>query len=337
VAQNALSAPPSLLPLYAKAAVTAPLHRGAALPASVYTLADRTIDRQHLAAYQQVCGFAVSDVLPPTYLHVLAFPLSVALMTERSFPFPLVGMVHVANSITLARAVTADETVSFRVRAEDLRPHPAGRQFDLLAEATVDGELVWSGRSTYLRRGKPPGAPSDPSRPNRDLGPQTGAISQVRVPDDIGRRYGAVSGDRNPIHLHKLTAKAFGFRSAIAHGMWLKARALAALEGRLPDAYTVEVAFKLPVLLPATIGIAAAEADNGWNLDVRNVTSGKPHLAGTITAPGPTKAAANKTTAPRKAAAKKAAAKKAPAKKVPAKKVPAKKAAAKKAGPSDST
>ena len=279
----ALSEPPALLPLYMKAAATGPLHRGGdSLPSSEYSLADQQIDAQHLAAFQRVCGYPVTDVLPPTYLHVLAFPLSVALMTERSFPFPLVGMVHVANSITVARAVRASETVSFTVRAADLRPHPAGRQFDLLAEATVDGEVVWTSRSTYLRRGKS-SEKSGAKKPTAE--PQPGAVSIVRVPADIGRRYGAVSGDRNPIHLHNLTAKAFGFPSAIAHGMWLKARTLAALEGRLPEAYTAEVAFKLPVLLPATVAISAAQQEDGWALDVRDNRSGKPHLTGTVTLP----------------------------------------------------
>jgi acyl dehydratase len=278
-----LNSPPSLLPLFVKAAATAPLHRGGdTLPDSVYTLADQKIDPAHLADFQRVCGYRVTDVLPPTYLHVLAFPLSVALMTERGFPFPLIGMVHVANSITLTRAVRSDDTVSFRVRAADLRPHPAGRQFDLLAEASVDGEVVWSGRSTYLRRGKQSGDASK-SEKRPALEPQSGAAAVVRVPADIGRRYGAVSGDRNPIHLHNLTAKAFGFPSAIAHGMWLKARTLAALEGRLPDdAFTADVAFKLPVLLPATLSLAAAGTGDGWTLDVRSAKSGKPHLAGTV-------------------------------------------------------
>jgi acyl dehydratase len=276
-----LTAPPSLLPLYAKAAATSPLHRGDTLPDSVYTLTDQRIDRDHLAAYQRVCGFPVADLLPATYLHVLAFPLSVALMSERSFPFPLVGLVHVANSITVARPVRADETVSFTVRADDLRPHPAGRQFDLLAEASVDGEVVWSGRSAYLRRGTP-AEKRDTPKP-REQQPAPGTVVQVRVPGDIGRRYAAVSGDRNPIHLYGLTAKAFGFPSAIAHGMWVKARTLAALQGRLPDAFTADVSFKLPVLLPATLAVGAEATDSGWTLDVRSAKSGKPHLAGTIT------------------------------------------------------
>jgi acyl dehydratase len=320
-----LTSPPSLLPLYAKAAVTTPLHRGGdSLPDSVYSLADQQIDRSHLAAFQRVCGYRVTDVLPPTYLHVLAFPLSVALMTERSFPFPLVGMVHVANSITLVRPVRADETVSFTVRAADLRPHAAGRQFDLLAEATVDGELVWSGRSTYLRRGKSEGGSS--KSPRTELEPQSGTVSVVRAPSDIGRRYGAVSGDRNPIHLHNVTAKAFGFSSAIAHGMWLKARTLAALEGRLPDACTIDVAFKLPVLLPASVAISTEQNGDAWALDVRDVRSGKPHLTGALT-PAKKASPAKKAAVAKKPSAKKAPVKRSPAKKAaPAKKAPPKKA-----------
>ena len=277
-----LSAPPSLLPLYAKAAVTTPLHRGETLPDSVYQLETQSIDPEHLAEYDRVCGFRYRDVLPATYLHVLAFPLQVALMTEQAFPFPLVGLVHVANEITVHRPVTAAEQFAFTVRAADLRPHPAGRQLDLLSEASVDGAVVWSGRSTYLRReGKPSEKPSS-KKARGAVETPLGSVSHVRVSGDTGRRYAAVSGDRNPIHLYGLTAKAFGFPSAIAHGMWLKARTLAALEGRLPDACTVQVAFKTPVLLPSTVAIAAARRDGGWALDVRNARNGKPHLTGAV-------------------------------------------------------
>ncbi|HEY8302732.1 MAG TPA: MaoC/PaaZ C-terminal domain-containing protein [Jatrophihabitans sp.] len=275
---NELTSAPSLLPLYAKAAVTGPLHRGGELPDSSYTLAEQAIDAAHLAAYQRVCGFATSDLLPPTYLHVLAFPVTVALMAERAFPFPLVGLVHVANSITVHRAVRSEEKVSFAVHAADLRPHPAGRQLDLVVEASVAGEPVWSGRSTYLRRGGGSGEKS----PRSTSGAPTGPASVVQVAGDIGRRYAAVSGDRNPIHLHALTAKAFGFRSAIAHGMWLKARTLATLQGRLPEALTVDVAFKTPVFLPSAIAVSATAVGTGWDLDVRGARSGKPHLSGTV-------------------------------------------------------
>lgn len=287
---TALDRPPSLARLYAKAAATAPLHRpsgrggGDRLPDSRYALAPQPIDRRHLAEYDRVCGFRYGDTLPPTYLHLLAFPLQMALMTERDFPFPLVGLVHVANAIGVRRPVRVGEQVAVSVHAEDLRPHPAGRQLDLVSAASVDGETVWSGRSTYLHRGGRPDRSSGAQRPRAVPGVRSGASVQVRVPADIGRRYGAVSGDRNPIHLSALSARAFGFGSAIAHGMWLKARTLATLEGLLPDAFAVEVAFKTPVLLPSTVLISTdGAAERGWTLDVRSAKSGKPHLSGTVT------------------------------------------------------
>ncbi|HEY3716962.1 MAG TPA: MaoC/PaaZ C-terminal domain-containing protein [Jatrophihabitantaceae bacterium] len=273
-----LARPPNLLALYARAVATGPWHHGDQLPATDVTLRDQAIDPDHLAAYQKVCGFRVQDVAPPTYLHVLAFPLAVSLMVDRAFPFSLAGLVHLANVIEQRRPVRVDEVVSLRVHAADLRPHDAGRTVDLLATATVGDEIVWRSRSTYLKRGKPNGA-----RPPRTTStPPGGPAALIRVPGDIGRRYAAVSGDRNPIHLHPLTARAFGFPRAIAHGMWVKARTLAAIEARLPEAFSVDVTFKTPVLLPSTLSLVAARDNQAWVLDVRNAKSGKPHMTGSV-------------------------------------------------------
>jgi acyl dehydratase len=274
-----LDRPPNLLGLYARGLASARRHGGDQLPTTEVALRDQAIDADHLAAYQRVCGFRVRDELPPTYLHVLAFPLAVSLMLERAFPFPIAGLVHLANVIEQRRPVRLDEVVSISVRAADLRAHESGRTVDLIAEATVGDETVWRERSTYLRVARKSKRP----RPRSLSNPAAGPVAQIRVPRDIGRRYAAVSGDRNPIHLHPLTARVFGFPRAIAHGMWLKARVLAAVEERLPGAFTVDVAFKTPVLLPSTVALAAARTDDGgWQLDVRNANSGKPHLAGSI-------------------------------------------------------
>ena len=101
------------------------------------------------------------------------------------------------------------------------------------------------------------------------------------MPGDIGRRYGAVSGDRNPIHLHGWSAKLFGMPRPIAHGMWLKARCLAELESTLPDAFRVDVRFKLPLFLPAQVAFGVR--DDGRGFEVRDASSGKPHLSGALT------------------------------------------------------
>jgi acyl dehydratase len=98
----------------------------------------------------------------------------------------------------------------------------------------------------------------------------------------LGRRYGAVSGDRNPIHMHALSAKALGFPRAIAHGMWTKARCLAALESTLPDAFGVEVRFRKPILLPARVEFASTTNDGETDFAVRDAKRGTPHLDGRI-------------------------------------------------------
>jgi acyl dehydratase len=273
-----LAEPPKLLPLYARAAAGARARRGDVLPESEWVLRDQPIDPERLAGYQRLCGFRVQDALPPTYLHLLAFPLTVALMTEPSFPFALPGLVHVANVIEQRRVVTLDEVVTLRVHAADLRDHRSGRQVDLLVDATVADEIVWRSRSTYLRHGKASG----PRGPHIEPDPPSGPVAIIRVPGDIGRRYAAVSGDRNPIHLYPLTARAFGFPRAIAHGMWLKARVLAALDGALPESFSVEVAFRAPLLLPSTVACATSADEGRWNLDVRNARSGKRYLTGTV-------------------------------------------------------
>jgi acyl dehydratase len=272
-----LSSPPSLRVLYPKAVLTGFRRKGGELPDTEYSLSGVAIDRDHLAAYNRVCGFRLADELPATYPHLLAFPLQIKLMAGGDFPFPLVGSVHVTNRITRVRPLRLDEKLDLRVHLENLRDHPRGRQFDVVSEALVDGEVVWTDVSTYLRRD---GGTGRTERSERTEPPTPTAT--WRVPNDIGRRYGEVSGDRNPIHLYKLTAKMFGFPRAIAHGMWTKARCLAAFEGRLPDAYTVDVAFKLPVLLPATVAFAAREQDNGWRFDLTGAKNGKPHLTGVL-------------------------------------------------------
>lgn len=275
-----LDSTPSLSTLYPKALLGGLLHKGSGstLPDTELVRTGVVVDPAHLAAYNTVCGFRLTDELPATYPHMLAFPLQMALMTEPGFPFPLLGMVHVANRITQHRPIRLDERLTVRVRAENLRPHEKGRQFDVVSEAQVGDETVWTDISTYLRRG----AGSGPSGPREQLAPPT-PDAIWRVPGDIGRRYAEVSGDRNPIHLHALTAKLFGFPAAIAHGMWTKAHALAAFEGRLPEAFTIDVRFKQPVLLPGKAAFTSWRTADGWAFELWHASKPKPHLEGTIT------------------------------------------------------
>ena len=245
--ERALASSPGLLPLFLRAglalvpgASALPFVAGGRkeMPELELVLTDAEIDRDRLAAYDRVCGFSLRDEVPSTFIHVLAFPLHLALMTDGSFPFAPVGLVHIENRITQHRPVRLGERLSIRVRATGLEPHPKGRKFSLLSEARVGQELVWEEESVNLRRGGVESADAELAAALPPA-PAPATTAEWRLPGDLGRRYAGVSGDHNPIHIHPLTARLFGFPSAIAHGMWTKARSLAALEGRLPDAYAV--------------------------------------------------------------------------------------------------
>ncbi|SOE00231.1 MaoC family dehydratase [Blastococcus haudaquaticus] len=281
MAVTVLDQAPNLGQLYAKAAVTA-RGRGGDLPDTRLARHGVQVDPAHLAAYARVCGMPLSDVLPATYPHMLTFPLQMALMSDRSFPLALPGLVHVRNRIEVLRAVRAHEPLDLEVWAENLAAHRSGAVVDLRATVSAGGEEVWRSTSSYLARG----ATAPDGAPQADVEVSVGGLERVvatwRVPDDAGRRYAKVSGDVNPIHLSGLTAKAFGFKRAIAHGMWVKARVLGALAGRLPDAVTVDVRFTKPLFLPSTVTLATEQHDGGWDVAVRNEKSGTEHVVGTV-------------------------------------------------------
>jgi acyl dehydratase len=296
-----LQGSPSMLPLFARASLAAIPGAGklpwvgggdGEVPDQALTRTGVAVDPDRLAVYDRVCGFDLSDTLPPTYPHMLAFPMHLALMTDGRFPLAAIGLVHIANTITVHRPLRASEPLSLRVWATPLQPHPRGRQFTIRTEAHVGDELVWEESSTNLSRGKgtaescPQGAPGSEVPSSEELP----ATATWRCPGDLGRRYGSVSGDLNPIHVHALSARLFGFRSAIAHGMWTKARCLAALGPRLGGrghCYTVQVAFRKPILLPATVAFAeaAGPAPGSIAFGVRDARRGTVHLDGLITPP----------------------------------------------------
>jgi acyl dehydratase len=306
VAVEQLDGLPRLGPRYALALLPG-RGGGGELPDRELALSGLRVDPADLAAYARVCGFAVTGTLPVTYPQVLAFGPQIRLMTEPGFPLRLPGLVHLRQHIHQHRPIGVDEPLELRVHAERLRGHARGALVDLVAEvATPDGP-AWRARSSYLSRGAsvPDRAAPDGAAPAEagadDVEPAEVEAAQVepvevepvevdaplasrwRLAGDTGRRYAAVSGDVNPIHLHPLTARLFGFPGAIAHGMWTAARCLATLAGRLPDAYDVDVVFRKPVVLPTEVDLHTARTATGWALTLRGADSDRVHLVMSVT------------------------------------------------------
>ena len=275
-----LTAEPGMGAAFARAMV--PSRRGPArLPSDPVRLDRYRQDPARLADYSRVCGFPLRDTVPPTWLHVLTFPLHVHLLGDRRSSVKLVGAVHVGNSMTLYRPVSVGEPLTIEVAATHLRPHHKGALVDLVGEIRVQGERVWEGVSTYLAQGMHvPGEATELARmPFEPVVPQ----AQLRLAADLGRDYRRVSGDPNPIHTSRLAARVFGFPRPIIHGMWTHARALAAIEARLPDAYRAEASFTKPITLPGTVGLHVASIAGGARIAVTSRDGRKPHLLMSVT------------------------------------------------------
>lgn len=263
--RHTLDTPPSLAPLYWRAALKRKIS-GSTLPPSGLRCR-MSVDPRSVNAYRKVCGFAEGPILPPTYPHVLAFGLQMQLLTGDDFPFPLLGLVHLNNRIRILRPLGGVNEVTVGVHAQNLQPHAKGATFDVIT--TVDDALgpLWEAESRLLCRGmKLEGAPIDDPFPSPA---SVTELSRWKAPADVGRRYARVSGDYNPIHLSALTARLFGFPTAIAHGLWSTAYTLSVLAEHMPAANVeIDVAFKKPVRLPGeVILLASAPGSHGeWQL-----------------------------------------------------------------------
>jgi acyl dehydratase len=259
--------------------------RGGPLPRRTLVRQEVPLDAGHIAQYAAVCGFSPAHGVPMTYPHLLGFPLQLMLMTESAFPYPVIGLVHLCNTIRQHQRLQIGERVRVEVRPRRLFQHPRGQAFAIETAIVRTGAVVWESLSTYLRVGvqSPQGAPLIALPAAQGLSPD----GHWDVPADTGRRYAGVSGDWNPIHVSAIGAKLFGFAHPIAHGMWTKARALAALLPATPlTAGEVVAEFKTPLSLPGAATLWQAEAATpGRAFEVRNTAGDKPYLRGVLTLP----------------------------------------------------
>lgn len=249
------------------------------LPRLSVSVEGARFDADRLAAYREICGFPAGDAVPIPYPQVQAINLQMHLLTQPQFPLPLFGLVHLKNHIVQQREMAPDETFGLRVALIADRSTERGREFDLETTCTgADGQALWVSVATVLHRNK---------KAPRKKGPPPPADSRlaeykaIEAPADIGRRYGRIAGDMNPIHLYPFTARLLGFERHIAHGMWSMARCCALLQdglGRPPR--ELDVQFKQPLFLPARAAMRFGEEGQGYAFTLIGRDSGKTHLTG---------------------------------------------------------
>lgn len=282
---------PALWSLYARA-LTASSNSGGKqpeIPPLTAELIGARTDPDRLRRYNAVCGFREHSRMPMTWLHILAFPLHLKLLTDDAFPLPLLGLVHLRNSIHQHRPIAIGECPDIRVRLDNQTPTDRGIEFDLVTEAFSGGRLIWEEISTNLYRQPEKNSGSGNGKSRKPALPHYGNTLNVETRESLGRQYGRISGDLNPIHMHKLSAKAFGFPTAIIHGMWSKAHCIALLEQQATSwpsgPVTVTASFKKPLFLPGKAQLnwqEAAKGSDSWPYQLLNANGDAPHLTGEV-------------------------------------------------------
>jgi len=233
-------------------------------------------DTQKLAEFRRAVGARMNGQLPSLYVHSLAFPLAMSLMVRDDFPLPLLGMIHLTNEVTVRRPLADAEAFDVAVNAEQLAKHAKGATCDLVVRISTEGEERMVLRSTFLSKG----VKLDGPKPQKDVRsdfhpPQATAVWKLGA--DTGRAWAAVAGDYNPIHLSKVSAKVLGMPRAIAHGIYLAARALAEIEP-VGVGYEWEIEFKTPVLLPGTVHLAYEQEGRDYEVTAWNPRKLKPNF-----------------------------------------------------------
>jgi hypothetical protein len=178
------------------------------------------------------------------------------------------------------RPLRAQEPMRIRVWVGETRWKTRGVEFDFHTAVFTEGhsDPAWLGRTVIFRSVKTK-RDQDPSSAHKapDL-ILDGEMQPLKLSADLGRRYAPIAGDYNPIHLYPLTARLFGFKRPIVHGMWTLAYAMSRLihdqdtshdtsgEANLLLLTTgvLSVRFRRPLFLPSEAQLIKNSIRDGW-------------------------------------------------------------------------
>ncbi|MCD4721065.1 MAG: hypothetical protein K8S13_14590 [Desulfobacula sp.] len=245
-------------------------------------------DKELINNYRTVCGFSDDrpDIIPISYLQTLFIGLLGKFIISSFFPINPLGLIHIFQSFEQKRPVKTNEILDLACTLKSIEKTQKGIETSFTLEVISSGQIVWQGISTFFTRS--PVKIKKKTKKKDD----TILIKQETffIPSDTGRKYAVVSGDYNPHHLHTLLAKLFGFKKAIAHGMWSLARVIASLDKEfgIHDRAVIEASFKLPIYMPASIALGYECQEDTKDhqtvviFELRDEQKELPHLKGRL-------------------------------------------------------
>lgn len=232
--------------------------------------------------------------LAPTWLQMVSLPAYLNLITDPRFPFGPLGLVHVSNEITLYQPLPAGATYQMLAKITEYQSHPKGMLIMATVTGKLDNQKVYESKSSFLAIISDASERKKRKSTSFEFAVEHESIQSWSLDSSIGRRYAKISGDYNLIHLNPITARLFGFKRHIAHGMYLNARALSVIcaddsagldKSHVTNSVTgpikMSMEFKKPVFLPAKVDLGYSINDGAIHFDLYNKTS--LHASGEVT------------------------------------------------------
>lgn len=267
---------PSALEVYPRIATTFFKKPKPFLPSIEIKISNSSISKNKIQQYIDVCGFKDTNTVPSTYFFVHTFALKTYLLSSLEIPFPVLGMVHFANRIKQLEPIACNQKFDIICKTGNLIAHPKGQAFEVEVILETNGKRVYEETMVSLCKGKEGlGKVLDWEIDNID-GKYSSQIWNLN--EGLGIQYAQASGDFNPIHLHPLSAKLFGFKRHIIHGMYSASRILAQFPEKIEQPHDFDVAFKTPIFLPNEVIFRHQKKNDKIILDVVDKTETQPHL-----------------------------------------------------------
>lgn len=241
---------------------------------------------RHYRKYCKLVGWENPTLMHPFYWQVRGLSLQLRLLAHAKSPFKLLGLVHLQNRVEEYAECRTDIPCELVARFGVVYQHRRGLAVEVTVTGNQRGKRVYSATGTYLMQTtvKPGPLPAYESQIVTP-GENATAIGNLTFSARLVRRYARLSGDVNPIHLSTLTARLFGFKRAIVHGMYSAAQAISTMDKQSPlTDGTVRIAFKQPMFVPAKASLLTEHNDDQlrFSLVSSDREQGETYLTGHI-------------------------------------------------------
>ncbi len=244
-----------------------------------------SLDSDKIMHFNKICNpcktsETFKEHVPMVFFQSLFIGLLGKYIVSPFFPLIPMGLIHTKQQIVQKRKIYQNEILNAKLMLDQVNFNSKGFEIICKLELTSKQELVWEGLSTFLSKNKNYRKRTLTKKKNQLLP----IISNIDIPDNIGREYARVSGDCNPHHLSNLFARMFGFKHAIAHGMWSLARTVQEIENQFieNEILSIDVSFKKPLFLPGKAVVGAVRHGNNIEFELRNHLNKTLYLAGTL-------------------------------------------------------